>query len=94
MSLITLKDSITIAHLATKLDYNGAKTAVESILGKIPDLSDLTDEQAKQVILTLSERIERNDRRNKIIQTNTFTPSPTREKTKGKSKKKEIMVID
>lgn len=93
MSLITLKDSITIAHLAAKLEINGAKNAVESILGKISDLSDVSDVQAKQVIENLTERIKRNEIRNKLVLNNTVTPE-TANKPKAKYKKKEVMVID
>lgn len=91
MSLITLKTSIQIASIASKLEFSGAKTAIESIIGRINDISDVSENDALTILETLRVKLKRNEARNKIKVENTL---PATEKPKIKGTKKEIIVID
>lgn len=90
--LITLKTSIHIASVAAKLKFSGAKSAVESIIGRINDLSDITEVKALEILSTLETQFKRNEARNKL-KAEFSVPVDDKKKKTGKHKR-DIMVIE
>lgn len=58
MSLITLKTFTKISTLSHKLGYNSTKCCIESVVGKISDMADLSDTISLQILTELNKRIE------------------------------------
>lgn len=89
--LITLKDFARISHLSAIMGYSSCRTSIGLIIGKIGDLAEITDAQAKSIIIDLERQVaEKKEAASRVI----VMPEEITVRQRGKSKKKEIEVIE
>jgi len=93
-SLITLKTFQKIGTLAYHSSYNSTRAAVESILGIVPDISNISEEKALKVVLFLEEKIEQSKRDKTYREPSAVIERNSPVRKFGLENKKKIIVIE
>jgi len=99
MNLITLKVFTQISRLSAKVGYTSTKMCIESVIGKIADMADITEETSLFIVHTLEEKLAQQikDKTYKAPEAVHYQPqrgAPIgRNSYKGKPAKKEKKVI-
>jgi len=104
MPLITLKVFTQISRLSAKVGYNSTKMCIESVIGKIADMADISEETSLFIVHELEQKLAQqikdktykapeavhyHPQKGKVIGINSLKGKPSK---KDKKEKKVIMI--